>query len=152
MTDADPGALFLDTNVLLVATAPRRRGHLAALELLRDWPNRGGLLCVSGQIVREYLTVCTRPLRVNGLGIGLEAALGNVDEMLPRLRVLDEDARVVDGLRLLLRKIPCQGKQVHDANVVATMLAHGVPRLLTANPRDFVRFEEMIRVDELGLL
>ena len=32
------------------------------------------------------------------------------------------------------------GKQVHDANIVATMLAHGVGRLLTFNVADFQRF------------
>lgn len=38
------------------------------------------------------------------------------------------------------------GKQVHDANIVATMLAHGERRLLTFNIRDFRRFSAHIEL------
>ena len=38
------------------------------------------------------------------------------------------------------------GKQVHDANIVATMLAYGERRLLTFNIRDFRRFAAHIEV------
>jgi len=46
----------------------------------------------------------------------------------------------------LLAAIPCGGKQVHDANIVATMLVHGVPNLLTHNAADFKRFSHLIAV------
>ena len=36
------------------------------------------------------------------------------------------------------------GKQVHDANIVATMLTHGETRLLTFNGADFHRFGSLI--------
>lgn len=36
--------------------------------------------------------------------------------------------------------------QVHDANIVATMLAYGIPRLLTHNVDDFKRFAHLIAV------
>ena len=38
------------------------------------------------------------------------------------------------------------GKQVHDANIVATMIAHGETRLLTFNESDFRRFGSLIEV------
>jgi predicted nucleic acid-binding protein len=40
------------------------------------------------------------------------------------------------------------GRQVHDANIVATMLAHGETRLLTSNRSDFKRFAHAIEVVE----
>ena len=36
--------------------------------------------------------------------------------------------------------VGCGGKQVHDANVVATMLAHGAGTVVTMNVEDFARF------------
>jgi predicted nucleic acid-binding protein len=42
--------------------------------------------------------------------------------------------------------VECAGKQVHDANVVATMLVHGVDTLVTLNSDDFVRFSGHIQV------
>jgi hypothetical protein len=40
------------------------------------------------------------------------------------------------------------GRQVHDANIVATMLAHGEDRLLTMNRGDLRRFEPQIEIVE----
>ena len=42
------------------------------------------------------------------------------------------------------------GNQIHDANVVATMLVHGSETLVTGNRADFRRFEGLIRVVGLG--
>ena len=38
------------------------------------------------------------------------------------------------------------GKQVHDANIVATMNVLGVTHLLTHNVRDFERFRNLITI------
>ena len=38
------------------------------------------------------------------------------------------------------------GKQIHDANIVATMLAYNIPCLLTHNVKDFKRFEGIIEI------
>ena len=36
-----------------------------------------------------------------------------------------------------------RGKQIHDANIVAVMLTHGIYRLVTYNQADFGRFDEI---------
>ncbi len=40
----DDDAVLIDTNVLLTATTPARALHGMALEVLNDWPARGGVL------------------------------------------------------------------------------------------------------------
>jgi predicted nucleic acid-binding protein len=137
---------FIDTNVLLAATDEGRTGHEAAISILTDQRNRGLALYWSGQIVREYVVVSTRPESSNGLGMPMTGALRNVDVLRGRLRLLNEDARVLRRLVQLLEVVDCTGKQVHDANVVATALTHGIETLVTANVRDFARFADMIRV------
>ena len=47
-------------------------------------------------------------------------------------------------LTALCREVPLAGKQIHDANIAATMLAHGERRLLTLNAKDFRRYGERI--------
>jgi hypothetical protein len=42
-----------------------------------------------------------------------------------------------------------RGKQVHDANIVATLLAYGVRTLLTDNVSDFARWAHVIDVRPL---
>ena len=60
--------------------------------------------------------------------------------------VLEDGPQVTDLLARLCRDIPMGGKQVHDANIVATMLAYGERRLLTFNVRDFRRFAAHIEI------
>jgi predicted nucleic acid-binding protein len=43
----------------------------------------------------------------------------------------------------LVRQYQIRGKQIHDANIVAVMLTHGIHRLATYNQADFQRFGEI---------
>ena len=54
-------------------------------------------------------------------------------------------------LRQLVQFAACTGKQVHDANIVATALGHGVERVLTENVEDFTRFSDYVEIVALGV-
>ncbi len=138
-------SLLVDTNILLTATSPSRRLHRQALEVLDEWPSRVRL-CTSGQILREYLVVATRPEEDNGLGLEQEEALANVRAFLERMRFLDEGRAVHERLRGILLEVDCAGKQIHDANVVATAQSHAVGSVLTQNADDFRRFAHLVEV------
>ena len=57
---------------------------------------------------------------------------------------------MADRLLALLESTACGGKQVHDANVVATMLAHGIGTIVTINLDDFSRFGRHVNLVGLG--
>ena len=139
-----PSRVMLDTNVLLAATDEGRAEHDDALRILNDWPGGATTLYTSVQILREYLAVATRPAGKNGLGLKLAEALGNARAIRERTTLLAEDARVADRLLGLLDDVACGGRQVDDANVVATMLAHGVEAVVTMNLDDFGRFGQFV--------
>lgn len=136
---------FIDTNVLLAASSVRHPAHRLSLATLEATFSQGRP-CLSGQVLREYLVVATRPATANGLGLGMSQALSNLRQFEARCQVLDEGAAVREALQRLLERVPCGGKQVHDANIVATLIGHGLPRLLTLNVADFLRFAEWIEV------
>lgn len=138
--------VLLDTNVLLAASDTGRQEHAEARDALDEWPTQGTTLYCSGQILREYLAVATRPQADNGLGLGQQDAIANARTLTGRLRVLAEDEKVHERLLALLGDVRCAGKQIHEANVVATMLAHGIETIATINVEDFVRFEGYIKV------
>ena len=142
--DARPDRVLLDTNVLLAATDEGRAEHHDALTIFNEWAAGDTTLCTSGQILREYLAVATRPAENNGLGLRPADAVSNVRAIRERTAFLVEDARVADRLQGLLADVECGGKQVHDANVIATMLAHGVGTVVTMNVEDFARFERYV--------
>lgn len=63
--------------------------------------------------------------------------------------LLYDEATVSAELLALVRKHDVKGKQVHDANIVATTLANGIGRLATLNTHDFQRFEDEIALEPL---
>ena len=52
--------LFVDTNVLVYATDANSPWQGLAETALADWQGVGAQLCVSVQVLREYLAVVTR--------------------------------------------------------------------------------------------
>ena len=53
--------------------------------------------------------------------------------MLGSFEILEDGPDVMQALIALCREVSVGGRQVHDANIVATMLAYGERRLLTFN-------------------
>src|SRR5690625_4770666 len=78
MTTPVADRAILDTNVLLAATDEAREEHEGAFRILNVWPASGTVLYTSGQILREYLAVATRPVAHNGLGMARSDAVANV--------------------------------------------------------------------------
>lgn len=139
--------MFVDTNVLVVArsaSAPDRQAALAALSR-----ERTATLRISRQVIREYLAVVTRP-QTWATPLPMDEALLDVDRYAAAFEILEDGQTVMDMLALLCREVPVAGKQVHDANIVATMLAHGERRLMTFNVKDFRRFGERVELVALG--
>ena len=69
-----------------------------------------------------------------------EEALDDVGRLLDSFEVLEDGPVVTELLMALCREVSVGGRQIHDANIVATMLAYGERRLLTFNTSDFIRY------------
>ena len=138
ITGVDP--CFIDTDVLLAACDESREAHTRSLELLEDGLSGKRSLFASGQVLREFLVVATRPVDANGLGMKAADALANLAEFVRCVRLLDETEAVSWDLRDLVRKHGLRGKRIHDANIAATLRAHGLQHLATNNPSDFKIF------------
>lgn len=63
-----------------------------------------------------------------------------------RFHVAEDSPQVTERLLTLMEQIPIGGRQVHDANIVATMLVNGINQILTNNVADFNRFAQVITV------
>ena len=82
------------------------------------------------------MAVVTRP-QGWGVPLALEHALEDVDRMLGMFDVLEDGPAVTEALVGLCHEVAVGGSQIHDTNIVATMLTHGEHRLLTFNTADF---------------
>lgn len=146
-TSAEPTALVVvDTNVLLAATDRSRAAHGAATDFLDGDERR---LALTPQIAREYLTVATRPVQVNGFGLPGDVAVANLEQILDDLEILSEDGASVREVMDLVRRDAVAGSQVHDANIVAVALTRGASVIVTDDARHFRRFDRVIAVESL---
>ena len=137
--------MFIDTNVLVNSRVREAPGHQLARSSLERALQGPEPLRISRQIVREYLSVVTRP-QTWPIAITREEALLDVSRLLSGFEILEDGPRVTDSLITICREISVGGRQIHDANIVATMLAHGERRLLTFNTSDFRRYADRIEL------
>ncbi len=143
---------FLDTNILVYADQPTSAFHGTARETLLALEAADEELWISPQVIREYLSVVTRPdaSRPEEAPLPPQAAVDAATHFLATFWLAGEDQDVSRRLLDLIARYGVRGRLVHDANIVATMLTHGIPRLLTFNARDFRRFGDLIEIMALG--
>lgn len=145
MAMRDVRDLFVDTNVLIYATNELSIWYPSATESLQTARQLGIDLILSPQILREYLAAATR-LSVSGNGLPVPKILENFHTFQTEFRLVEDNRLVLKTLGDLLLKVSVSGKQIHDANIVATMLTHDIRHLLTHNTDDFTRFSALITV------
>ena len=137
--------MFIDTNVLVNARILEAPDHQIARASLERVFQELEPLRISRQVVREYLSVVTRP-QVWAVAMSLEDALDDVNRLIGSFEILEDGPVVTESLITLCHEVVVGGRQIHDANIVATMLAHGERRLLTFNAADFRRYGDRIEL------
>ena len=134
-------AHLLDSNILLRwanKNDPERPLVLSAIQKLGQ---QGEVMHTTPQNYTEFWGSATRPVTGNGLGLTpLRAEL-----LVRQLRMLfpllpDVGAIFEEWLRIVVTA-SVSGRQVHDARLVAVMLAHGITHILTFNVTDFQRYQ-----------
>ncbi|MDZ8081631.1 MAG: type II toxin-antitoxin system VapC family toxin [Nostoc sp. DcaGUA01] len=132
-------SVFIDTNILVYANLALSPFHVQAKERLQAFTEQGIDLWISRQTLREYLAAMTRRGDLTG-NIPIASLVADVQYFASYFRLVEDNLLVTERLLTLMEQIPSGGRQVHDANIVATMLVYGIPQLLTHNTGDFARF------------
>ena len=135
---ADP--LFVDTNVLVYASWAAAPLHAHSRSVLATHRSAGAPLYISRQVIREWLATLNRPRT----GLPLADLIAEAQAFDAHFTILDDTATTTANLLALLPQ--ASGVRVHDVNIIATMQAAGVQRLLTNNPKDFAVFSHLITV------
>ena len=141
--------VFVDTNILLRATLTHMPQHREAAAELARRRAAGDALWISRQVIRELTANVTRPQTFYSPLSAVEVG-DSVQVLTLSFQVADETAAVTAQLLALLREYPTGGKQVHDANIVATMLVYGIGTLLTLNLDDMRRFAGRVAIVPLA--
>jgi predicted nucleic acid-binding protein len=135
-----------DTNILLRLAEPSDPDYTTVRSAVETLLARGEQLCYAAQNLVEFWSVCTRPIDRNGFGLSIAETDARAKLIEARFRFLPDSERVHVEWRRLVVQYSVAGVQVHDARLVASMLVHGVPNLLTLNVRDFARYATIVAV------
>ena len=140
--------ILVDSGVLLRLMERADPQHGIIRQAVRALTARGDELATGLQNIAEFWNVCTRPSTSRG-GLGLD-----IDETDRRVRVLERIFTILadqtNTYRLWRRLVvthSVQGKQVHDARLVALMQAHAITHILTLNGADFRRYPGITPID-----
>jgi len=132
--------IMLDTNILgrfADRADPQYKVTESAIHLLQK---QGDILTFTPQIKREFLDFAERPKGTgpgkNGLGLTSTQARALIEQFKTTI-TYRLDIPEVDIHFDILHKRFGGGRTVHDLNIVASMLAHGINTILTYNERDF---------------
>ena len=107
---------------------------------------RNEVLVVTSQNLVELWVAATRPFDENGLGLTVEPAIWEVEQV-KRFWVLLPDVPLFDEWEQLVRTHRVSGKNGHDARLVAAMHMHGIESILTFNAKDFARYSDITVFD-----
>lgn len=138
---------LVDTNFLLrlaQTTSPLQQYARNALLTLRS---RGETLTIAPQNIVEFWVVATRPMDVNGLGLSIELVAQEVSQLKQLFSLQADTPDILTIWEQLVIKYQVKGKQAHDTRLVAAMIAHRIPHILTFNTADFRRFTEITAID-----
>lgn len=135
-------AYLLDSGILLRLVDSKDSQHSLVEDAVDDLILHQETLLMATQNVAELWNVATRPVANNGLGLPpLEVQRLYEYAIAPVCGLVAESQESHANFLRLLGRYSVVGKQVHDARLVAIMLAWQVENVLTLNDRDFRRYE-----------
>ena len=134
-------AHLFDTNTFLRLAEKHTKHRPIVVDAIRNLRNENEAIFYSPQVLMEFWNVCTRPSDARGgLGLSVEQTERKAELIQKYFTLLHDSAAVFTAWRRLVSDFQVKGVQVHDARLVATMIAYNIPYLVTFNVKDFQRF------------
>lgn len=140
--------IFADTGILLRLMEPNDSAHATMTTAVGVVRSRGDRLVITPQNSAEFWNVCTRPKSSRGgLGLSFKETERRLHQIEIGFPMLFEDPTSYSIWRQLVTRFGVQGKQVHDARLVALMQTYGLTHIMTLNGADFARYPGIVVID-----
>jgi predicted nucleic acid-binding protein len=144
--------VLIDTNVLVRLVHRNHPHQQVARSALKALEDAGEELRIVPQTLYEYWAVVTRPIERNGLGFSPDISLAHIQELKTFFPPLRDERGILEPWEKLAHAHKVQGKQAHDARLVAAMQRHGLTHILTFNGKDFERYSGIGILDPQSLV
>lgn len=126
------GARYLvDTNILVYSVDRASPFHIAARTLLEDGVERGTPFVIAHQNVLEFIAVLT-----SGHRVPISEATNDAESFIAHMECIAPLPTTWETCANLLRTAK-RRPYIFDCYLTATMLDHGIHRIITQNKKDF---------------
>lgn len=145
--------IFVDSNVFLHYAYPnigndppeiKQQKFEACRQQLDSYLSAGTQIWINGQVIREFWRNASL-IKTHRRQIPLESVRQELDRILGTVTLVDNNQEVKNHLLVLLQDFTIRGTAIHDANIVATMLAYNIGRICTLD-NDFHRYRRLITI------
>ncbi len=134
-------AHLFDSNNFLRLAEKNSPQHLIILNAVRKLRAANEIIYYTPQILAEFWNVCTRPQSARGgFGLSTQQTRRKANLIQKHFALLPDNLATFNEWRRLVSGLSNIGVQVHDAKIVASMIAYNVQYLVTFNEKDFKRF------------
>lgn len=140
--------LFVDTNILVYANTVNSPFCIMARNKLKSALQTYDSVWISNQVMREYLSSMTKIMLSVGK-VDYQSLVKDVQNFENNFQIAPDNSNIIKSLLTIIEQTATAGKQVHDANIVTTMLESGIQTILTNNVADFQRFGQWIQIEPL---
>lgn len=145
--------VFVDSNVFLHYAYPnigydlpeiKQQKFEACRQQLDSYLSGGTQIWINGQVIREFWRNASL-IRTHRRQIPLESVRQELNRILGTVTLVDNNQEVINQLLVLLQDFTIRGTAIHDANIVATMLAYNIDGICTLD-NDFHRYRRLITI------
>lgn len=141
-------AHLFDSNTFLRLAEKNSPHRLIVFNAIRRLRTANESLYYTPQVLAEFWNVCTRPASSRGgLGLSVVQTERKTELIGKYFTILHDNPATFSEWRRLVSDLQVKGVQVHDAKLVASMIAHNITHLVTFNVKDFSRFTMIDVVD-----
>jgi predicted nucleic acid-binding protein len=137
-------AYLIDTNIILIIAQSNHPMCAESLNALATLRIKKETCYLTHQNLIEFWRSATRPLERNGLGMSLIEAESEIQRLENLFPILPDIPEIYPEWKRIVIEYGVMGVNVHDARLVAVMLANGITHILTFNISDFKRYGNKI--------
>lgn len=144
--------VLVDTNVLIRLFQPSNPSSPIAASAIHELKKHDFEVVMVPQNLYELWVVATRTVTLNGFGMSVSDTSLLQEKCMQQFRLLRDERGIFDHWSQIVSSNQVIGKSAHDARLVAAMVKHSVPNILTFNVQDFRRHSQVKAFDPMDIL
>ena len=144
--------ILVDTNVLIRLFQSSNPSSPVAASAIQVLKKHNFEVVMVPQNLYELWVVATRTVTLTGFGMSVSDTSLLQVKCMQQFRLLRDESGIFEHWSQIVSSNQVIGKSAHDARLVAAMVKHSIPHILTFNVQDFKRYSQVQAFDPTSIL